>query len=173
MVPYRLMALVFVAAALLYVGVSRMVFELPVSLEAAEACGFTSADFTPAGDLQYPLTQAWWISFGHKQEYWSAVSIALAVAFMAFALASARRVGGAVASGAAMGGGLLAFGAVCLSCLAPALSLVGVGVASGLMADVPKWLMALNTLLLTSWGTLFLSRRLSACPMTAAPGPDC
>jgi hypothetical protein len=42
---------------------------------------------------------------------------------------------------------------------------VGLGIAGTLLAGVPKALIALNTLLLTAWGTLFLSRRLSACAL--------
>ena len=168
MIPYRLMIVVFLLAALAYVGVSRVTFQMPVSLEEAEACGFTSADFTPAGTLDYAPARAWWVSFGRKAEYWTATSIGLAAAFVAFALLTARRVGGAVASGAAGGGGMLVCGAVCLSCLAPALSIVGLGVFAGFMAGVPKWLMALNTLIVTAWGTLFLSRRLGACPVPQA-----
>ena len=52
-------------------------------------------------------------------------------AFVAFAMLTARRVGAAVASGAAVGGGLLVLGAVCLSCLAPALSIVTLVAAVG------------------------------------------
>ena len=165
MIPYRFMLVVFLLGALAYVGVSRATFQMPVSVEEAEACGFTSADFTPAGKLDYTPTHAWRLSFERKAEYWVAISIGLAAAFVAFAMLTARRVGAAVASGAAVGGGLLVLGAVCLSCLAPALSIVGLGMLAGFMAGVPKWLMALNTLIVTAWGTLFLSRRLRACPV--------
>ena len=50
-----------------------------------------------------------------------------------------------------MGSGVLALSAICVSCLAPVLSVVGLGLAGTLLADVPKWLIALNTLLLTGW----------------------
>jgi hypothetical protein len=169
MTSYRLMVSVFLSATLAYAGVSRAVFVVPVSVEAAEACGFTSADFTPAGDLGYAPTQAWWVSFTRMEEYWSAISFGLALAFIAFAAAAARRLGGAVTSGAAVGGGLLAMGALCVSCLAPALAAVGLGLAGGWLAGIPKWLMALNTLLFTAWGTLFLARRLTACPVAPEP----
>ena len=62
-------------------------------------------------------------------------------------------------------GGILALGAVCLGCLAPVLSVVGIGVGGAALFDIPKWLLALNTLLLTGWGTMFLSRRLTSCPV--------
>ena len=168
MIPLRLMIVVFLLAALGYVGVSRVLFEMPVSLEQAEASGFTSAEFTPTGVLSYAPTQAWWLSFGRKAEYWTALSIGLAASFMAFALAAMRRIGGASASGAVAGGGLLALAALCMSCIAPALSIVGLGVFAGFLAGIPKWLIALNTLILTAWGTLFLSRRLRACPVSPA-----
>ena len=71
-----------------------------------------------------------------------------------------------------MGGGALALSALCISCLAPALSVVGLGIAGTLLAGVPKWLIALNTLLLTGWGTLFLSRRLSTCELPTRPATN-
>ena len=72
-------------------------------------------------------------------------------------------------AGAAAGGGLLALSALCVSCLAPVLSAVGLGLAGTLLAGFPKWLIALNTLLLTGWGALVLSRRSQqACPLPAA-----
>ncbi len=170
MLPVRLMMVVFLAAVLGYTVLGRLAFTLPVSLEAAEACGFTSADFAPSGKIEYPLTQAWWLSYTRKGEYWSALCMGMACAFVAFALSAVRRLGAGVASGAAMGGGLLALGALCLGCLAPALSVVGLGIAGALLADIPKWLMALNTLLMTGWGTLFLARRLAVCPILPPDG---
>ena len=164
-VPVRRMAIVFLVAMCAYVALSYAVFEPPVTLEEAEACGFTSADFTLAGQLSYPPVQAWWISFVRQAEYWSAFSIALAVAFAAFALGTGRRMRGPASVGWVLGSGALAFGAVCLSCVAPVLSLVGLGVAVGFLAGLPKWLLALNTLVFTAWGTLVLSRRASACTL--------
>ena len=165
MIPYRLMFIVFLAAVLAYAGLGWATFSVPLSLEAAEACGFTSADFGQSGRIEMPATAAWWLSFVRKQEYWSAICAGLACAFIAFALASVRRLGAGIAAGAAAGGGLLALGALCIGCLAPVLSLVGLGIGGTLLLGVPKWLMALNTLLLTGWGTLFLSRRLAVCPV--------
>jgi hypothetical protein len=165
MLPLRLMASVFLVAALGYIALGWASFEVPASLELAEACGFTSADFNTAGQIDYAPTQAWFVSFMRKQEYFSAICIGLAFAFVAFVLSKAKRLGAGVASGAAVGGGALALGALCLGCLAPALSVVGLGVASAALVGVPKWMMALNTLLLTGWGTLYLSRTLNACPV--------
>jgi len=164
MIPYRLMTIVFLLSALAYVGISYRMFEMPVSVAEAEARGFTSADFTPTGQLTYAPAKAWWVSFVRKSEYWISISIGIAVAFMEFALRSVSRLGG-IASGAALGGGLLVIGAVSLSCIAPAMFIVDLRLVSGLLAGVPKWLMALNTLLAAAGGTLFLSRRLSACPV--------
>ena len=145
MIPRRLMCIVFLLAALGYAAVSYAVFEVPATPAAAEACGFLPGEFAAGGTLAYERPQAWAISFVRKQEYFTAITVGLALAFMAFALAVS---------------------VLCVSCLAPALSLVGLGIAGGLLADVPKSLIALNTLLLTGWGVLYLSRRAGAC---AAP----
>lgn len=165
MIPRRLMCIVFLLAALGYAAVSYAVFEVPATPAAAEACGFLPGEFAAGGTLAYERPQAWAISFVRKQEYFTAITVGLALAFMAFALAIGRR-GGAASAGVAAGSGVLAVSALCVSCLAPALSLVGLGIAGGLLADVPKSLIALNTLLLTGWGVLYLSRRAGAC---AAP----
>lgn len=169
MLPIRLMLSVFVLAVLGYVALGWASFEMPASLELAEACGFTGADFNSAGHIDYAPTQAWFVSFMRKQEYFSAIAVGLASGFIAFVLSQARRLGAGVASGAAVGGGALALGALCLGCLAPALSVVGLGVASTALAGVPKWMMALNTLLLTAWATLYLLRTLNACPVMPQP----
>jgi hypothetical protein len=165
MLPLRLMLAVFLLAALGYVAIGWAAFEMPASPELAAACGFTTADLNSAGQLDYAPTQAWLLSFMRKQEYFNAICIGLAGAFVAFVLARASRLGAGLASGAAVGGGALALGALCLGCLAPMLSVVGLGVASSALLGVPKWMMALNTLLLTAWGTLYLSRTLNACPV--------
>lgn len=52
MLPYRLMAIVFFVAVFGYVGLGRATFTVPASLEAAEACGFTSADFSASGRIE-------------------------------------------------------------------------------------------------------------------------
>lgn len=91
---------------------------------------------------------------------------------MAYALQIGRRAGASRmvvnATGAAAGGGMLALSALCVSCMAPVLSAVGLGLAGTLLAGVPKWLIACNALLLTGWGSLVLSRRLTACPLPPA-----
>ena len=166
MIPRRLMAIVFCLAVLGYVAVSYAAFQLPATPAAAEECGFLPSDFSSTGTLAYERSQAWAISFMRKQEYFTAITVGLALAFMAFALTMGRR-GGAASAGVAAGSGALAVSALCISCLAPALSVVGLGVAGGFLAGVPKWLIALNTLLLTSWGVLFLSRRAASCGLPA------
>lgn len=166
MIPYRLLSVAFFAAALGYVLVSYLVFEMPTTLADAELCGFVIDDFDSTGQLAYPPFDAWRISFLRLQEYWVALSVGMSAAFMAFALYVGYRAReGALAAGAVAGGGLLAFAVLCVSCLAPVLSVVGLGVMGTVMADVPRWLMALNTLLLTGWGIMFLSRRLVSCPI--------
>jgi len=165
MIPYRLMLALFVAAALAYVAVSFAVFEMPATAADAENCGFLPDEFVSSGKLTYERSEAWWVSFKRKDEIWTTASVGMAVAFMGFALSTARRNGGRAAGSAALGGGVLALSALCVSCLAPVLSVVGLGLAGTLLAGVPKWLIALNTLMLTGWGTLYLSRRSAACPV--------
>lgn len=164
MIPYRRLAIFFAVAALAYVALSYVMFKVPATLAEAELCGFTEDDFNAAGQIAYPPVHAWWVSFVRQQEWWSAISIGLAFAFIGFALSATRKVGGAGA-GAAVGGGVLAVSAICVSCLAPVLSVVGLGLAGSLLAGVPKWLITLNTLMLTGWGTLYLSRKLSTCEL--------
>lgn len=171
MIPVRTMAILFAVAALGYVVLSYLTFRMPETLEEAELCGFLEGDFTAAGQLAYPPVEAWWISFTRMQEYWTTFSVGLAVAFVGFALIAGRRAGGGAAAGAAMGGGVLAISALCVSCLAPVLSVVGLGIAGTLLAGVPKWLIALNTLLLTGWGTMFLARRLTSCALPSRSSP--
>lgn len=173
MIPYRLMIVLFVVAALGYVGASFALFEMPATAADAENCGFLPGEFVEAGKLTYERSEAWWVSFQRKDEIFTTISVGLAVAFMGFALTTARRGGGRAAGGAALGGGVLALSALCVSCLAPVLSVVGLGLAGTLLAGVPKWLLMLNTLMLTGWGTLFLSRRAAnascALPQSTLP----
>lgn len=171
MIPVRMMTILFAAAALAYVAIGYLTFRMPETLEEAELCGFLEGDFTAAGQLAYPPIEAWWVSFTRMQEYWTALSVGIAVAFVGFALVAGRRAGGGAAAGAAMGGGVLALSALCVSCLAPVLSVVGLGMAGTLLAGVPKWLIAFNTLLLTGWGTMFLSRRLASCSLPSRSNP--
>lgn len=169
MVSIRLVAVLFVVALLGYVGLARATFEVPASAADAEACGLTPEDLAAMGGDSGPsLTRTWLTSFVRKQEYWSALSVGLAVAFGGFALLAGRQLGAGVASGAAAGSGALALGALCLSCLAPTLSVVGVGLLGAVLAPVPKWSVTLATAALTGGGAFILSRRLRACPL---PGP--
>lgn len=158
-----------VAGALAYIVLSYFFFELPATLSDAEACGFVAGEFTADGRLAYAPLDAWWVSFTRQQEYWTALSVGLAIGFVAHALHLGRRAGATRAAGAAAGGGLLALSALCVSCLAPVLSVVGLGLAGSLLAGLPKWLIAMNTLLITGWGGLVLSRRAVACPLPAVP----
>lgn len=168
MLRYRGWVALFVLAALAYVAVSFAVFQMPDTLADAENCGFLPDEFVAAGQLTYERTSAWWVSFQRMGEVWSALSVALAVTFMRFALSVRRRAGGGVSVGATLGGGVLALSALCVSCLAPVLPVVGLGLAGSLLAGLPKWLIALNTLLLTGWGVLYLTRRAGACRLPRA-----
>ncbi len=169
MIPVRTMATLFIIAAFGFVALSYVMFRVPETLEEAELCGFIDGDFNAAGRLTYPPLEAWWISFTRLQEYWTAISVGLSFAFIGFALIAGRSAGGKTSAGAAMGGSVLAVSALCVSCLAPVLSVVGLGIAGTFLAGVPKWLIALNTLLLTGWGTMFLSRRLASCSLPSLP----
>ncbi len=170
MKPARLASGVATAAAIAYPVISYLNFKLPQSVAEGEACGFTDADFNAMGQLAYPPLQAWWVSFVHQQEYWTLVSVCAALAFAGFALAVGRQAGRGLATGAAAGGGVLAVSALCVSCLAPVLSAVGLGLGASLLVGVPKWLIALNTLLLTGWGAMILSRRQLSCKLPADAG---
>ncbi|MBF0290754.1 MAG: hypothetical protein HQK86_01200 [Nitrospinae bacterium] len=165
-IPYRLMLAVFVITMLAYVGLELATFTPPSSAEAAKKCGLAGEDLDAIAEIQSMTpTQMWWTGFVNTQEYWNVVSAGLAGAFIAFGFSAARRVGAGVASGAVVGGGVLAFLTICLGCLAPVLSVVGIGIGGSMLADIPKWLMTLNTLLLTGGGTMFLSRKLTSCPV--------
>lgn len=165
MFRYRWLLALFVVVTLGYMALSFAMFQMPDTMADAENCGFLPGEFVAAGQLTYERSQAWLISFQRKDEIWIAVSVGMAATFIGFALSIGRRVGGGVATGAAMGGGVLALSAICVSCLAPVLSVVGLGLAGSLFAGLPKWLIALNTLMLTGWGALYLSRRGSSCPV--------
>jgi hypothetical protein len=128
-------------------------------------CGFYPGDFTATGQLRFSKRQAWWISFLRQQEYFSALSIGLITALMGFAVGKARQIGTATVSGAVAGGGVLAVLTLCLGCLAPTLATVGLSLVGNLALPIPKWLMLLNTLILTTWGTVFLSKRTRMCPV--------
>ncbi len=161
------------AGALVYVAASGLAFVPPVTLAEAEACGLGPEEFTASGEFALEHWPAWWLAFQRQQDYFSAVSVGLAVAFIVHALRIGRRAGAARSVGAAAGGGLLALSALCVSCLAPVMSAVGFGLAASWLAGIPKWLIALNTLIFTLWGGLVLARRGAACPLPArgASGP--
>lgn len=171
MFRYWWLIALFVVVTLGYVALSFAMFQMPDTMADAENCGFLPGEFVAAGQLTYERSQAWWISFQRKDEIWVALSVGMAAAFIGFALSIGRRAGGGVAAGAAMGGGVLALSAICVSCLAPVLSVVGLGLAGSLLAGLPKWLIALNTLMLTGWGALYLSRRGSSCPVPRSDAP--
>lgn len=168
MIPVRLMLATFLVVAGGYVAVSFLLFEMPTTAAAAEECGFLPGEFA-SGELAFGRTRAFLVSFVRMQEYFTAATIGVAAAFLAFALRVGRR-GGPASAGVAAGGGIMALGAICVGCLAPVLSVVGLGVVGSLFAGVPKALLFLNTLALTGWGTLHLSRRSAVCSLPAASG---
>lgn len=162
-----------IAGAVLYVLAGYLSFEMPQSLADAELCGFVADDFDAAGQLSYPPVHAWWVSFVRKQEYFGALTVGVALAFVGYALWVGRRAGRGARAGAVAGGGVLAFSALCVGCLAPVMSAVGLGLFSTWLADVPSWLIALNTVLICGWGALMLSRRLTRCELPARAAAPC
>lgn len=172
---------VFVLGSAGYVAASRLTFTAPVAAPVTLAaptadgavdsndCGLSPADFTATGELRVTPTQAWWTSFMRQQEYFSALSMGLVIAFMGFAVRTVRQSGAGLTSGLCAGGGLLALLTLCLGCLAPTLSAIGLGLVAnlGLGQLLPKWLMASNTAVLTLAGMVFLARRARACPLQA------
>jgi hypothetical protein len=150
-----------------YATFSYAAFAPPKTVSEGETndCGFNPGDFTATGQLRFSKGQAWWISFLRQQEYFSALSIGLITAFVGFAVGKARQIGTTAVSGAVAGGGILAVLALCLGCLAPTLATVGLGLVGNLALPIPKWLMMLNALMLTTWGTVFLLRRARMCPV--------
>ena len=170
-----------------YIVASRLVFAAPLATPVSTPgptsegatdsndCGFSPADYTATGALRFTPGQAWWKSFLRKQEYFSAVSMGFVVTFMGFAISKLRQIGSGMASGMCAGGGLLALLTLCLGCLAPTLSAIGLGLVAnvGLAQVLPKWLMTLNVAGLSLGGMVFLTRRARACPLqgTAAREP--
>src|SRR3569623_499183 len=151
MFRYRGLIALFMLASLGYVVASFIAFRMPETVADAENCGFLPGEFVAAGQLTYERTQAWWVRIQRKEEIWVALSLGLAAAFTGIALSAGRRAGRGVATGAAMGGG---------------------GLAGSLLAGLPKWLIALNTLILTGWGALYLTRRGRACPLAPSKAPE-
>ncbi len=162
----------FVVAFAAYVGVTRLAFRMPTNLFEAQACAFTPGEVEPDGQLRYAAHEAWWISFVRRQEYLSALSVGVAVAFTGYAIARVRQIGVAATSGAVAGGGLLVGLSLCFSCVAPAFAAVGLGLFANLglaLGAFPKELVALNSVALTTWGFLWLSRRTRTCPVGPQP----
>jgi hypothetical protein len=154
-----------------YAAFSYAAFAPPATVSEQENndCGFNPADFAATGQLRFSKSQAWWISFLRQQEYFAALSMGLITAFIGFATGKVRQIGLGAASGAVAGGGILAVFTLCLGCLAPTLATVGLGLLGNLALPIPKWLMFLNTLMLTTGGVEFLSRRARACPVKRGP----
>jgi hypothetical protein len=162
-----------------YIAASRLMFAAPLAAPVSvpgpvsngamdsNDCGFSPADYTAAGELRFTSGQAWWLSFLRKQEYFSAISIGFVVAFMGFAMSKLRQIGSGMASGMCAGGGLLALVTLCLGCLAPTLSAIGLGLVAnlGLAQMLPKWLMTRNVAGLSLWGMVFLTRRSRTCSL--------
>jgi hypothetical protein len=162
-----------------YIAASRLMFAAPLAAPISmpgpvsdgamdsNDCGFSPADYTATGELRFTPSQAWWLSFLRKQEYCSALSMGFVVAFMGFAMSKLRQIGSGMASGMCAGGGLLALATLCLGCLAPTLSAIGLGLVAnlGLAQILPKWLMTLHVAGLSLWGMVFLARRARACPL--------
>ena len=157
--------LTFGLTAAAYVGLSFVLFEMPQTAAAAEECGFLPGEFISAGELTFAHNKAFVVSFLRKQEYLTAATLGIVAAFAIFALHIRRPGTGAASLGMATGGGLIALSALCVSCLAPVLSVVGLGLLGSLFAGVPKVLLLANAVLLCGWGGLYLSRKSQSCSL--------
>src|ERR1039458_1564142 len=91
MFRYRLVVILFIAAALGYVAVSFAAFQMPATAADAQNCGFLPDEFVSSGTLTYERSQAFLVSFWRKDEVFTAVSIGLAVTFAGFALTTGQR----------------------------------------------------------------------------------
>lgn len=163
---------VFLVAFIGFTAIDRVTFRMPQSVSEGVSCDFTPGDFTTTGQLKYSVDEAWWTSFMRKQEYLSSFSVALAIAFAGFALTKIRQIGGTAATGGAVGGSLLVGLTLSFSCLAPVLATVGIGLFANLglsLVAIPKWLVALNTVLLTTHGFMYVSRKATSCPIASRP----
>ncbi|MDT3702501.1 MAG: hypothetical protein ROZ36_05545 [Thermincola sp.] len=164
------MIIIFLVVFTGYTALDRITFKMPQDVAAGAACEFTPSDFNEAGHLKYSVNEAWWTSFTRKQEYLSSFSAALALTFMGYALAKMRQIGAKATTGGVVGGSLLVGLTISFSCLAPVLAAVGIGVFANFglaMVAIPKWLVALNTLLMTTYGFMYVSRKTACCPLTA------
>ncbi|WP_206105474.1 hypothetical protein [Paenibacillus thalictri] len=160
--------ILFIAAFGGYTALDRVTFIMPQDVESGAACDFTPEDFTASGQLKYSENEAWWTSFTRKEEYLSSFSVALAITFAGYALSKIRQIGAKAATGGVVGGGLIVGLAICFSCLAPVLAAVGIGLFANFglaMAEIPKWLIAVNSLILTTYGYMYVSRKAASCPV--------
>lgn len=150
-----------------YTALDRATFKMPQDVASGASCDFTPGDFTDSGHLKYSVNEAWWTSFTRKEEYLSSFSAALAITFVGYALSKIRQIGAKAATGGVVGGSLLVGLTICFSCLAPVLAAVGIGLFANFglaMVAIPKWLVALNTLILTTYGYMYVSRKATCCP---------
>ena len=157
--------LAFGLVAAAYIGLSFVLFEMPQTAAAAEECGFLPGEFISAGELTFARNHAFVVSFVRKQEYLTAATLGVVAAFVLFAIHTRRPGTGAASLGIATGSGLIAVSALCVSCLAPVLSVVGLGVLGSLFVGVPKTLLLANAVLLCGWGTLYLTRKAQSCSL--------
>lgn len=167
-----IMIVLFCVAFLGYTAIDRLTFKAPENPTVGASCDFTPSDFTQTGQLKYSVNEAWWTSFTRKEEYLSSFSAALAITFAGYALAKIRQIGAKATTGSVVGGGLLVGLTLCFSCLAPVLAAVGIGLFANLglsLAAIPKWLVALNTLILTTYGFMYVSRKATYCPVVTRP----
>lgn len=166
--PILFLVFLFLVAFGGYTALDRVTFVMPQDVESGAACDFTPSDFTDSGNLKYSESEAWWISFNRTQEYLSSFSVALAITFAGYALSKIRQIGGKAATGSVVGGSLLVGLTLCFSCLAPVLAAVGIGLFANFglaMAEIPKWLITLNTLIMTTYGYMYISRKATSCPV--------
>ena len=68
-------------AATAHTAISYLSFYQPADLADGLACRFVAGDFATDGHRLHAPLYAWWISFGRKQAYWTALAAGLVFEF--------------------------------------------------------------------------------------------
>jgi hypothetical protein len=68
-------------AAVAHTAISYFSFYQPADLADGQACGLVACDFATDGHRLHAPLYAWWIGFGRKQAYWTALTVGLTFEF--------------------------------------------------------------------------------------------
>ncbi len=170
LLPFIMFFLVIIAYLLYF----ESTFVVPASAEEGEKCGFDPADFK-GGRVQVDSwflgtdwftgpDWVWLVSFYRTKEYLLAIAFGLAIAYIAYSLIvymriRAARIAGTSAGVGVLGGSLLATSCVVAGCLSTVIGVTLLGVGAGFTLGIPKELVAANTFLFISLGTIWLRRK--------------